>query len=75
MGPHPQCAGNIPLLPLDIVTFADDLFWEAVRLRAAYAMAYADAFAGALALREDAVLLSSDPEFDALGDTLKRRKV
>lgn len=67
--------GEIGLLPLEIVPFADDLFWEAVTLKATYPISYADAFAAALALREDATLLSSDPEFEALGDRLKRCKV
>jgi ribonuclease VapC len=60
---------------LEVVPFADGLFWEAVTLKATYPISYADAFAAALALREDATLLSSDPEFEALGERLKRRKV
>lgn len=67
--------GEIRLLPLMIVPFSDDLFWEAVKLKAGYAMSYADCFAAALALREGGTLLTSDPEFDVLGGRLPRVRV
>ena len=66
---------EINLLPVTVVGFAEALFWEAVKLKAAYPMSYADCFAAALALREKAWLLTSDPEFPALGDALQRIKV
>jgi predicted nucleic acid-binding protein len=69
-----KCA-EIARLPVEIVAFTDGLFWEAVRLKAAYPMAYADCFAAALAIREQAWLLTSDPEFEVLGDAVARIKV
>jgi predicted nucleic acid-binding protein len=66
---------EVLLLPLSVVPFSDDLFWEAVRLKACHAMSYADCFAAALALRENATLLTSDPEFEVLGDRVRRAKV
>jgi predicted nucleic acid-binding protein len=66
---------EILLLPLEIVSFSDDLFWETVKLKAFHPMSYADCFAAALAFREGATLLSSDPEFEVLGDSLERLRV
>ena len=64
--------GEIALLPIRILPFDDKLFWEAVELKASFAISYADAFAAALAIRHDATLVSTDGEFDALGARLKR---
>ncbi len=64
--------GEISLLPIDIIAFNDDLFWQAVKLKATYAMSYADCFAAALAFKEQATLLTSDPEFEVLGDEIPR---
>jgi predicted nucleic acid-binding protein len=66
---------ELALLPINVIGFAEDLFWQAVKLKSEHAMSYADSFAAALALREDATLLSSDPEFNALGKALKRLSV
>jgi len=66
---------EIARLPIEIIAFADDLFWEAVKLKATYPMSYADCFAAALALREQAVLLTSDPEFEVLGNAVSREKI
>ena len=64
--------GEIGLLPIEVVKFSDTLFWDAVRLKAAYPISYADAFAAALAIAHGAALLTADPEFEALGDRLER---
>jgi len=37
---------EIGLLPIETVAFSNELFWEAVRLKAHYPMSYADGFAG-----------------------------
>lgn len=63
---------EIALLPIRIVAFDDALFWEAAELKASFAISYADAFAAALAIRNDATLVSTDSEFDVLGARLKR---
>lgn len=62
-------------LPIEMVSFNDELLWEAVDLKSRYAISYADSFAAALAIRENATLLSSDTEFDALGPLVKRQKI
>jgi predicted nucleic acid-binding protein len=67
--------GEILLLPLTVVPFSDELFWDAVELKAGHAMSYADCFAAALALRESGILLTSDPEFEALSDKIRRIQV
>lgn len=63
---------EIKLLPLTIVPFDHEIFWAAVRLKAEYPISYADAFAAALAMTRGATLLTTDPEFGALGDRLPR---
>lgn len=63
---------EIGLLPLRVVPFDDRLFWQAVELKASFAISYADAFAAALAIAHDATLVSTDPEFDALGERIRR---
>jgi ribonuclease VapC len=66
---------EIGLLPIETVAFSNDIFWAAVKLKARYPMSYADCFAAALAMQQQAVLLSSDPEFNVLGDALMTMKV
>lgn len=66
---------EIALLPIEIIAFSDDIFQAALRLKAEFAMSYADCFAAALAIREQAVLLSSDPEFDVLGERIKLMRI
>ncbi len=52
--------------PIRFVEVDDDLVWEAAEIKAAHALAYADAFAAALTVRLKAVLVTGDPEFDVL---------
>jgi tRNA(fMet)-specific endonuclease VapC len=66
---------EIKLLPIELVAFSDTVFWEAVKLKAQYPMSYADCFAAALALQHQATLLTSDPEFNVLGDMLNILKI
>jgi ribonuclease VapC len=66
---------EIMLLPIESVVFSNDIFWEAVKLKAQYPMSYANCFAAALAIQEQAILLTSDPEFNVLGDVLGILKI
>jgi len=66
---------EMTLLSIEIIPFTDELFWDAVKLKAQYPMSYADCFAAALAMQENAILLTSDPEFEVLGDSLMRLKI
>lgn len=47
------------------------LIFDAAHLKAHYPISYADAFVVALALREDAVILTGDPEFQAVMDQVR----
>lgn len=67
--------GEISLLPIEIAAFTEETFWQAVKLKAVYPVSYADCFAAALAIREHAVLLTSDPEFEVLGNAVPRMVV
>jgi uncharacterized protein len=67
--------GEISLLPIEIIDFTEELFWQTVKLKATYPMSYADCFAAALAIKEQAILLTSDPEFEVLGADVIRMMV
>jgi uncharacterized protein len=52
--------------PLQFLPASDRLVFEAARLKAAYAISYADAFAAATAMRAQSRLVTGDPEFRPL---------
>lgn len=54
---------QIEILPLQLYDCDAALALEAARIKADFPMAYADAFAVATAVREDAVVVTGDPEF------------
>jgi ribonuclease VapC len=54
---------RIETLPIRAVSNSFDDVLEAARIKARLPIAYADAFAVATAIREDAVLVTGDPEF------------
>ena len=64
---------EIERLPIAIVPFSEELFWTAVELKSLHPLSYADSFAAATALHHEATLLTTDPEFEALGSKLKRQ--
>jgi len=53
----------IESLPLTQVEVTRDLVLDAAHIKALHPISYADAFAVALALREEATILTGDPEF------------
>ena len=53
-------------LPIEIVDAARDLILDAAHIKANYPLSYADAFVVALAQRENGVILTGDPEFQAV---------
>jgi predicted nucleic acid-binding protein len=57
-------------LPLKIMPATDEDALTAARLKAVHKLPYADSFAAALALRERATLVTSDPDFEKLGKQL-----
>ena len=58
-------------LPVELLDASRDLVLDAAHLKAHYALSYADAFAVASALREQATVLTGDPEFEAVADLIK----
>ena len=57
-------------LPIQIAGADLAMTLKAARLKGMHPVAYADCFAAALALQENAKLLTGDPEFRKFGDTL-----
>lgn len=63
---HPfaqEIVRQLEILPLQLYPCDRGLALEAARIKADFPMAYADAFAVATAIREDAVIVTGDPEF------------
>ena len=54
---------RIKLLPVKIYPCPNDLVMEAAEIKAQYPIAYADAFAVATAQRENARIITGDPDF------------
>ena len=63
-----QVLGTLEATRIELVNIDRDLALRAAAIKAEHPLAYADAFAAALALREDGTLLTGDPEFESLGD-------
>lgn len=68
-------ASQIAEMPIEIVPVADDLALarQAAIFKANHKIAYADAFAAALAKTERAELVTGDPEFKQLEDSIRIR--
>jgi predicted nucleic acid-binding protein len=62
---------RLPSLPIRVVLPDESDIIAAARLKGSRRLAYADAFAAALALREGATVITGDPELAALKDLLK----
>lgn len=52
--------------PIRVETVRERLAWRAGKIKASYPLSYADAFAAALTLERDGVLVSGDPDFGPL---------
>jgi predicted nucleic acid-binding protein len=61
---------RLPSLPIRLVLPNEDDILAAARLKSSRRLAYADAFAAALAIREGATVITGDPELAALKDLL-----
>lgn len=61
---------EIEALPIQMVGVTRSRILAAAHLKANYRLAYADAFAAALAREHGAALVTGDPEFRALGGLL-----
>ena len=58
-------------LPIALLEVSRDLVLDAAHVKAQHTLSYADAFAVAAALREQAVILTGDPEFSSVEDLVK----
>ena len=61
-----QVLGTLEATKIDIVPVGRSLALAAAHIKAEHPLAYADAFAAALAMAEDATLVTGDPEFRSL---------
>jgi ribonuclease VapC len=62
--------GTLEATNIDIIPVERSLALAAAHIKAEYPLAYADAFAAALAMAEDAILITGDPEFKPLEKSL-----
>lgn len=60
----------LPGLPIGVIDNSFDNVMEAARLKAKHALSFADCFAAATAIRENAVLVTGDQEFRKLGQAV-----
>lgn len=71
----PQAAESfltrLPSLPIHLVLPDEEAVIEAAKLKSIRRLSYADSFAAALASRQDAVLVTGDPELHEMRDLLK----
>ncbi len=58
-------------LPLELLEVSRDLILDAAHIKALHALSYADAFAVASAVRENAIVLTGDPEYATVEDLVK----
>jgi predicted nucleic acid-binding protein len=58
--------GLIRQLPLEILPADEETVFAAAHIKASHALSYADAFAVACAIQENATVLTSDPEFESV---------
>lgn len=55
-------------LPIAVVPADEQVVFAAAHIKANYTLSYADAFVAAVALQENATILTGDPEFQNVGD-------
>ncbi len=65
-----QVLGTLEATRIELVNIDRDLALRAAAIKAEHPLAYADAFAAALAIRENGTLLTGDPEFESLGEVV-----
>jgi predicted nucleic acid-binding protein len=66
-----QVLGTLEATRIELVNIDRDLALRAAAIKAGHRLAYADAFAAALTIRENGTLLTGDPEFESLGDIVE----
>lgn len=58
-------------LAIELVPADEQLVFTAAHIKANHPLSYADSFVVAVALQEDAIILTADPEFKAVEDLVK----
>ena len=72
LSPDPERFWNWFLqLPIAFVSNDFDLVIDAARIKARYPISYSDAFAVATAQREEATIITGDPDFKHVQDLVK----
>ena len=61
---------RLPSLPVRLVTPDEDMIMAAAKLKATRRISYADGFAAALAIQENARLITGDPELKSMDDVI-----
>jgi PIN domain nuclease of toxin-antitoxin system len=61
----------VETFPLELLEASRDLILDAAHIKAHHALSYADAFAVASAVREDACILTGDPEYQTVKDLIQ----
>ena len=59
---------RLPPLPIRVLVPAEDDIVAAARLKSAHKLSYADAFAVALAVKQNATIVTGDPEIRHVAD-------
>ena len=62
---------RLPSLPIRLVKPDEGAIIAAAKLKSTYRISYADAFAAALAQKEDAALITGDPELKGMSERLE----
>ena len=70
-----ETLGLIDQLPIQILPASREVVMAAAHVKAEYPMAYADAFAVVAAQNLDAVILTGDPEFDAVKELVHVERI
>ncbi len=65
-----QVLGELEATQIEFFAIERHLALQAANIKANYPLAYADAFAAALAVQEQAILVTGDPEFKTLENML-----
>ena len=61
----------IESLPLELLEASRDLILDAAHIKASHPLSYADTFAVASAIRENAIILTGDPEYKTIEDLVQ----
>lgn len=64
---------KLKILPLKIISVSDIMVMEAAKIKGRFPISYADAFAVATAIRHNAPIVTSDPEYHSVSKMIEIR--